>query len=327
MLKRLRDLWMLPQRLERLEAAHRQAAEQAHRADRTATQMKLLALLDRGQQQEVEQLPALFDTPRIAEHLRHAVASAPLLSDPFPHAIVERVLPDDVYDVLVRAIPPTVFFDDRKPVKQNLPLPMEFAPAFSARAWQYMDDVVAREMIRPAVVEKFHEPLEAHFASTFGPEFVARANALPQTASGGLLMLRRPGYYIGPHRDPKRAMITCLFYLAREGDNEAYGTQLFRVANDGEAPYKQTYYPEAVGRNCEYVKTVPFRPNSMLVCLNSRGAHGALIPPDAPPTVERYSYQFYVAPDNEALSTLVKSLPQERRAMWRSKPDVMSEFA
>src|SRR5699024_7735073 len=88
MLKRLRDLWMLPQRLERLEAAHRQAAEQAHRADRTATQMKLLALLDREQQQGVEQLPALFDTRRIAEHLRHAVASAPLLADPFPHAIV-----------------------------------------------------------------------------------------------------------------------------------------------------------------------------------------------------------------------------------------------
>ena len=60
-------------------------------------------------------------------------------------------------------------------------------------------------------------------------------------------MLRRPGYYLGPHRDPKRAMLTCLLYLAREGDSEAHGTQIFRVRDDGEASYKQTYYPEDEG--------------------------------------------------------------------------------
>src|SRR5439155_24216024 len=126
----------------------------------------------------------------------------------------------------------------------------------------------------------------------FGEAFVTESNTLPQAVSGGLLMLRRPGYFIGPHRDPKRAFITCLFYLAREGDNEAYGTQIFRVLNDREAPYKQTYYPEQDGLKCELVKVVPFKANTMLVCLNSGGAHGAVIPSDEPAGVERYSYQF-----------------------------------
>jgi hypothetical protein len=132
-------------------------------------------------------------------------------------------------------------------------------------------------------------------------------------------MLRRPGYHLGPHRDPKRSMLTCLLYLARPGDSETYGTQIFRVDNDADATYKQTYYPEDDGRACHLVKVVPFRPNSMLVFLNSRGAHGAHIPQDAPATLERYSYQFYVAPENEALGQLIRSLPQDRRVLWQSK--------
>jgi hypothetical protein len=57
------------------------------------------------------------------------------------------------------------------------------------------------------------------------------------------------------------------------------------------------------------------------VFLNSRGAHGATIPADAPAGLERYSYQFYVAPLNDTLSALIKSLPAHRRVRWRSKPE------
>jgi hypothetical protein len=91
------------------------------------------------------------------------------------------------------------------------------------------------------------------------------------------------------------------------------------VVDDREASYKQTYYPEADGRRCELVTSVPFRPNSMLVFLNSRGAHGATIPADADPTVERYSYQFYVSPEQAALGALIRELPSERRLMWQNK--------
>jgi hypothetical protein len=122
-------------------------------------------------------------------------------------------------------------------------------------------------------------------------------------------------------------MLTCLMYLAREGDSEAHGTQIFRVHGDGEATYKTTYYPEEEGRTCELVKMVPFRANTMLVSLNSQGAHGATIPGDAPADLERYTYQFYVAPHNEALSALIKSLPPGQRAMWRNKAQVLPEFA
>jgi hypothetical protein len=322
-----KDLHRLTSRLEQLEDAHRRSAELLHRTDRTSTQLKLVATLNRSQHAEFQRLPALLDEGRIAKHVRCALAAAPLLTDPYEHVVIDRVLPDDVYELLIGAIPPAEFFDDRDPIKQNLTFPMELGPTLSAAAWQYVDDVIARRVIRPAVLEKFHEPLQRHYANVFGPAFVERANLLPQSAYGGRLMLRRPGYHLNPHRDPKRAMLTCLLYLAKEGDSEAFGTQIFRVHDDHEAGYKQTYYPEEEGRKCELVKVVPFKPNTMLVSLNSQGAHGATIPRDAPADLERYTYQFYVAPLNEALSALLKSLPPDQRAMWRNRALVRPEYA
>lgn len=316
------DVRRLTKRIEHLEDHLRGASELARRAERAYTQVRLVSVLNRQQRQEIDQLPALLDEERIGEHIRRAVAAAPMLRDPYEHIVVERVLPEAVYNLLISAIPPVEFFDDRDPIKQNLLFPMDFGPTLSAAAWEFMDDVIARRVIRPAVLEKFHEPLQRHFASLFGPAFAERANVLPQAVSGGRLMLRRPGYHLGPHRDPKHSMLTCLLYLARDGDSDTYGTQIFRVFDDEESGYKQTYYPEEEGRKCELVKVVPFRPNTMLVNLNSRGAHGATIPPDAPADLERYTYQFYVAPAKDALAALVKSLPTARRAMWRSKVQV-----
>lgn len=322
-----RDIARLLERVDRLEEAQRASAAVARRADRTSMQIKLLDVLNRTQQPDIAGLPALLDDRRIDEHVRRAIASAPLMTDPYEHIVVEPLLPGDVYDLLVRAIPPAEFFDDHDRIKQNLTFPMEYGPSLAAKVWGYFDDVIARTMIRPAVLEKFHEPLQSHFAMVFGADFVGRANELPQAASGGRLMLRRPGYHLDPHRDPKRSMLTCLMYLAREGDSEQHGTHVFRVHGDAEADYKQTYYPEQAGGRCELVKVVPYRPNSMLVFLNSRGAHGADIPADAPADLERYSYQFYVAPLNEALSALIKSLPAAQRQKWRSKGTAHPEYA
>ena len=57
----------------------------------------------------------------------------------------------------------------------------------------------------------------------------------------------------------------------------------------------------------------------MLVFLKSRGADGATIPADAPRETERYTYQFYVSPENAALGALIRELPAERRTMWQNR--------
>jgi hypothetical protein len=58
----------------------------------------------------------------------------------------------------------------------------------------------------------------------------------------------------------------------------------------------------------------------MLVLLNSVGAHSAHIPADVQPeTLERYIYQFRIAPTVESMAMLKSTLPEERRPFWAGK--------
>jgi hypothetical protein len=306
-------------RLEQLEARLPKTEASAERAERATRRIELERSLNTNQQEQLTRLPAVLDETRIADHVRRAIEAAPMRTSPCDHIIIDELLPPDVYELLLDAIPPEVFFENRDRIKQNLVFPLADGPELTLRAWGFMDGVVAGRVIREAIIKKFYEPLQVHFDTIFGADVRQQANDLPYFGDGGRLMLRRPGYHLRPHRDPKRTMLTCLLYLAMPGDSEAYGTQLFAVSEDTESRYKQTYYPEGDGLGCKLDVTVPFRPNTMLVLLNARGAHGATIPADAPTDVERYAYQFYVAPQNAALSALVKTLPRDRRAMWKSR--------
>jgi hypothetical protein len=314
-----KELRRLARDVEALQATLQETAVRAARGDRAPQQLRLTLTLNEQQRDRLAALPDLLDERRIQSHVARAIAAAPMRAEPFEHIVVDEILPPALYDLLLSAIPPEPFFQDHDPIKQDLHFPITFGPALAANVWNFVDGVLARRVIQPAVLEKFHEPLQGHFDTVFGPSFRAQANALPQLSSGGRLMLRRAGYHLDPHRDPKRSLLTCLLYLARPGDSEAHGTQLFRVIGDREANYKQTYYPEADGQRCELVEVVPFRPNRMLAFMNSSGAHGADVPTDAGERVERYTYQFYVAPENEALGALIRALPRERRAMWQNK--------
>jgi hypothetical protein len=314
-----KELRKLARDVEALQATLQETAVRAARGDRASAQLRLMLELNEQQRDRLATLPDLLDERRIQAHVARVIAAAPMQVEPFEHIVVDELLPPALYDLMLSAIPPEPFFEDHDRIKQDMHFPITFGPALAASVWNFVDGVLARRVIQPAVLERFHDPLQGHFDTVFGPSFRTQANALPQLSSGGRLMLRRAGYHLDPHRDPKRSLLTCLLYLARPGDSEAHGTQLFRVIGDREANYKQTYYPEADGQRCELVEVVPFRPNRMLAFMNSRGAHGATIPADAGEHVERYTYQFYVAPENEALGALIRELPRERRVMWQNK--------
>ena len=314
-----KELRRLARDVEALQATLQEAATRAARGDRVSAQVRVMLELNEQQRERIAALPEHLDEGRIRAHVARAIAATPLQFEPFEHIVVDEILPPALYDLLISALPPEPFFQDHDPIKQDMHFPITFGPTLATTVWNFVDGVLARRVIQPAMLEKFHERLQGHFDTVFGPPFRAQANALPQLSSGGRLMLRRAGYHLDPHRDPKRSLLTCLLYLARPGDSEAHGTQLFRVVGDREANYKQTYYPEADGQQCELKEVVAFRPNRMLAFMNSRGAHGATIPADAGAHVERYSYQFYVAPENEALGALIRELPRERRIMWQNK--------
>jgi hypothetical protein len=266
----------------------------------------------------LDAVSAVLDVDAVQRHVERAVDAATLHDHPFPHLVLTRLFPQSFYDAVIRGIPPVELFDGVEN-KQRLVVPFEMAPAYSRRVWTFLLDTVIEDTLGPRLVRRFEEPLRAWLATTW-PDVEGRdlQSFLKLHCTDGRILLRRPGYVIPPHRDPKWGFLTCLLYLARPGDNPEWGTQLYEVEGDVEAA---SVAPEWIGpARCRLVKDVPFQANSALVFLNSRGAHGARIPRDAQPAdLERYIYQFRIGPTADAIRHLMAVVPAELRATWSGK--------
>jgi hypothetical protein len=265
----------------------------------------------------LEELDERLAIEPIRAHILDAVERAAVCTDPTTHAVIEHILPLDLYELVNAAIPPAELFPARDPVKQDFHLDehLDDAPPLTRRVWRFFDEEVVAGIVAPALHRKFHQAVVEHYAETAGGDFAERAAAIPHRGFAGRLHLRRPGYHLKPHLDPKRVVITGLVYFARPGDSEAYGTQLFRVNMPFTSSTMGKFYPEDEGLPVELARTVPFRSNTLLAFVNSKAAHGATLPPDAP-LRERYAYQFYVKPRDGDLKKLLLELPRESRTNW-----------
>jgi hypothetical protein len=279
------------------------------------------ALAVKEWQQSREPLLATLDArlqlEPIRAHIVNAVARAQVSTDPTTHAVIENILPKDFYDLVNAAIPPPELFPSRDPVKQDFHIDehLAAAPALTQRVWRFFDEDVVAGILAPALHQRFHAAVVDHYAETAAGDFGERAAAIPHRGFAGRLHLRRPGYHLKPHLDPKRVVITGLVYFARPGDSEAYGTQLFRVGTSFRSSAMGKFYPEDEGLPVELACTVPFRPNTLFAFVNSKAAHGATLPADAP-LRERYAYQFYVKPRDGDLKKLLLELPAQARTQW-----------
>jgi hypothetical protein len=131
--------------------------------------------------------------------------------------------------------------------------------------------------------------------------------------------LRRPGYHIRPHRDPRWAFLTCLVYLQRRDELVTYGTQLYRLRQEREPSHSSPFWVEY--DECELVKEVPAEHNTALVFMNFTGAHGASIPADATPDTQRYLYQVQFGPAEAVKQMLIDGLPDDARLAWTTARD------
>lgn len=279
-------------------------------------QLMTIQRVDWDRRFDLPRIHKWLDASHIEAHINQAFDAAPLEMDPFPHVVVEKWLPDDVYDRVIDAMPPSIFFAHDRDQHWNVPFGV--APLYSRQVWAFIANEIVGKMVHNALNRKFTCVIREYVRS-FCPAMPANMD-LTLHPSDGRIMLRRPGYHLEPHRDPKWGFVTGIVYLARQGDNESHGTQLYRVKDDSQAPSSRVYYvpPD----NCEMVKDVPFRANTMLVFLNSVGAHGASIPSDQPKDLERYIYQFRLGPDSKAINRLISLMPPDQAAMWHNAKTV-----
>ena len=217
------------------------------------------------------------------------------MQDPWPHAVIENILPDAFHAMLWEARPPEGFWRGGQEGRQNWTIGEDLGPLRTEAAWEYMDGVIAPRVLMPALIALFKDYLTALDERNSDETGDQESRLVGYEQSGGRLMLRRPGYHFEPHLDPRRALLTALLYFGRPEDSYEYGTKLFRSNGTMPETFRGVYYPLKEGATCELVKMIPSRPNSMLIFASRVGLHGADIPADAQPaTLERYAYQFYV---------------------------------
>jgi hypothetical protein len=215
-------------------------------------------------------------------------------------------------------LPPAELFGERPVNKQHLLVPFDLGPAYSRRVWNFMAYTAAPRILALAATRRFREPLTAWLEANFPALGAEPLAGLELSCSDGRILRRTRGYRIPPHRDPKWGFVTCLLYLARPGDDQRWGTQIYAVSGDTEAHGAPPHWIDQA--QCRLVEDVAFRPNRALLFLNSVGAHGAEIPADAEPAdLDRYAYQFRVGADREAIEGLLAGLSADRRAYWEGK--------
>jgi hypothetical protein len=275
------------------------------RLERQVQDLRATALFN-AQHRERRHGEDVFDASLVAAHVARSIAAASLDTDPMPHMVIANLVPEATYAALLDGIPPHEFFSNKDPKKQNFRLSSKsIAPEWTCAALGFLEGRLIPELMVPALRQAFASHMQSTYASSYGPELGPQVARLPHVASAGRLMLRRRGYHLDPHLDPRRVVVTCLIYFARPGDSEAFGTTFFRIDGDPVVDRRNTFYPEEHGLRCTFVKAAPFRPNTAVAFLNAGGAHGADIPKTAPADTERYSYQFYVSPEPAALAALL----------------------
>jgi hypothetical protein len=236
------------------------------------------------------------------EAVTRRLATAERRDDPFPHVIVDGLLPIHVYQDLVARWPDDALFrGDAASGKLDLvPAPEGITPA-DARAESYnrLDDD-ARTAWNRFVIQVNREIVGPFLERMFEPEIAKRLEFLQASADApglapylrppyrakmnvGRLMMRSAGFRLRPHVDSLAYLATALYYFPTPADNpDTEGTTLYRAAGEiGAAEILsrgKTVYFDAAGIGTTPASTVPFLPNTLLAFANTgRSAHGITI--------------------------------------------------
>jgi hypothetical protein len=276
--------------------------------ERTADQARLVALTRKQDLASLEGMRRLEaelerDSRTIEAHLADASSRARISSDPFPHVVIEGLLPESFYAKILEALPPGEYWRSSGRARDYWEIDTDPGPWQTEVVWRFVDRQVVEAMLRPRLLTMFSQCLASYWRDAFEID----GGRVTYHTSEGRLQCRRKGYLLRAHLDPPHAALTGLFYLAQPGDDPRHGTHLYRSLTPIPVRRNGIYYPEDHGIAVETVATVPFKANNLLVWMTAVGAHGAdLTAEDVPTSLERYTYQFQLVTDHETRKRIKK---------------------
>jgi hypothetical protein len=210
----------------------------------------------------------MIDAGRIGRHACSAIRRSSVEGEPFPHLLIEELLPPEVHDALVAVLPPIERYlrpEQTHSAGERAILPAAARPS-QPEALEPVLGCVNAALCATTFVDELL--MKLGIAGTAAPD-----SGLPPDVQ---LFLARdvPPYAIGPHTDVPARLASGVLYLAPADAPPEWGTTLF-VPEDG-------LQGCAEGRHYGFdgfraARTVPFSPNRALVfCRTDRSFHGLL---------------------------------------------------
>lgn len=189
----------------------------------------------------------IFYKPSLSEYISDRIDITPINKSPFPHMVVEGVLPDAIYNKLIKNLP-----DNYEPIEKTRGTrgyPLRYTASLDN--YPELQSAFMDGEVKKALIDRF---------------------SLTEEYSQDLLLIRdKPGYKITPHTDTLAKVVTILFYLA-EKEIKSAGTKLY-------TPKKKDFKCKA-GLHYDFESfdakiTVPYKPNTMLIFLRTDNSfHG-----------------------------------------------------
>jgi len=210
----------------------------------------------------------------VKDYISVKIDEAKVIEEPFPHIIVEEILPVHLYKEILKHWPKRdVFFHKGYKIRGRIRTTHREETAFSNKNdqlfWDLFGEVVVNYYIKPAIVKK----LLPYFYLKEGMEEIdlkeMRDNLsdyiLPSSFKDSLIQ-DEEGYFIRPHVDQIGMFAQMLIYFARPGDDvRGLGTVFYKGDRAKMDSLDKAIYIDV--KNLTRYKKVPYRPNQLVAFL------------------------------------------------------------
>ncbi len=204
-------------------------------------------------------------TQYVLSHMIQRLNATEPVEDPFPYITVTNIFPEDIYAEIIENLPGQSNYTtmgERHIMENGESNRFEFELAEEKINQSFKEQQqelwigVRNALASPELKQAVFNSLSSGIAYRFGVDHteVNQVEAFPRLS----LMREKPGYFISPHPDTRKKIVTFQIALPRDRSQLELGTAL----------YKRNLVPQFVlgrpkgFRGFEKIKQNPFEPNS-----------------------------------------------------------------
>lgn len=227
------------------------------------------------QRHQMEEIVAFCVENGVFDHIQEKIESTPVLTYPFPHFVIEGILPEDLYEACQQFWPDkncfySKGFPHHGPVTRlhictNLGT-IEHSSLNSEQKmfWRAFGEIVANHYIKPLVTKKLLDFINYKFPQLNSQQI----NELKQDFEFypfhyDSLLIDNSEYFIAPHVDGVKTFAQCLLYFPDDDDHQELGTKFFEGP-----PFKEGHYNDCISK-LRLSKHVRYKRNTLVVFLQS----------------------------------------------------------